>query len=110
MFSWVFAIGAAVALLLSIARETDTRPYRGPRIALMLVPAAALLLLAPLRTGDRWPHPVAVGTFAVSWLVLSGLHPGKIWRDRGAPGRTRALLALWIAIAIGIVVFVVETG
>lgn len=110
MISWVFAISAIVALLMLIARETDTKPYRGLRIALMLLPAAAFLLLMPLRTRDPWPHPLAVGTLALTWLVLSGLHPGQIWRDQGAPGRKRAFAALWAAIAIAIVVFVIETG
>jgi len=103
--SWAFAVGGMVLLLVLIGRETDTKPASGPRIAVMLIPAAGALLLMPSAARQPWPHPIAVGTFAVTWILLSGLHPGRIWREKGATGRRLAFGALWASVAAAAGVF-----
>lgn len=105
---WVFCIAAVALTLVAVARETETVPATGRRIALMLIPAAVVLMLGLSATGMR-PAPLAVGTFALTWTVLSGLHPGRIWREPGAPGRRRAFRAPCIAIAAGVAVLVLTT-
>jgi hypothetical protein len=103
MAVWVFGICAVAITLIAVARETETVPASGKRIALMLIPAAIVLLLGASATGVR-PVPLAAGIFALTWTLLSGLHPGRIWREAGAPGRHRAFVALWIAITVGVAV------
>lgn len=110
MTSWAFAVGGVLVLLVLVWRETDTKPVGGPRIAAMLVPAAIALLLMPSPAREPWPHPLAAGTFALTGVVLSGIHPGRVWREKGAPGRRLAFGALWAAMAAAIVVFILETG
>lgn len=105
MTTWAFAVGGVLLLLVLIARETDTKPASGSRIALMLVPAAIALLLMPSAAREPWPHPVAAATFALTWILLSGLHPGRVWREKGAPGRRRAFGALWASVVVAAVVF-----
>jgi hypothetical protein len=104
--SWAFAVAGVLLLLVLIGRETDTEPASGSRIALMLVPAAIALLLMPSAVRDPWPHPVAAATFALIWILLSGLHPGRVWRKKGAPGRRRAFGALWVSVVAAVVVLI----
>lgn len=73
-----------------------------------LIPAAVVLMLGLSATGMR-PASLAAGIFALTWTLLSGLHPGRIWREAGAPGRRGAFRALWIAIAAGVALLVLTT-
>jgi hypothetical protein len=106
--SWVYCVVAMALLLITIARETETVPASGPRIAVMLIPAAAAMMLGLHATGGT-PSPLAAGTFALAWTILSGLHPGRIWRAKGSDGRRRALGALWASIATSLTVSVLTT-
>ena len=101
--AWIFGVCALTLMLIPVALETETVPASGKRIALMLIPAAIALLLGASATGVR-PVPLAVGIFALTWTLLSGFHPGRIWREPGAPGRHRAFVAPWIAITVGVAV------
>jgi len=102
--SWVFCIVAVALLLVTIAREPDTVPVSGPRIALMLIPPAVVLMLG-MSAVRISPSPLAAGTFALVWMILSGLHPGKVWVAKGSPGRHLAFTALWIATAVWLTVW-----
>lgn len=97
-----------VFLFITVARETDTVPASGPRIALMLIPAAGAMMLGLSATGMS-PSPIAAGTFALAWTILSGFHPGRVWRAKGALGRRRAFGALWTAIAAWLAVLMLAT-
>lgn len=55
--------------LVAAARETETVPASGKRIALMLVPAAVVMMLGAPATGVR-PVTLALGTFAMTWGIL----------------------------------------
>lgn len=109
MASWVYCVVAMALLLTAVARETETVPATGPRIALMLVPAAVAMTLGLHATGVT-PSPIAAGTFGFAWTILSGLHPGRVWRAKGSDGRRLAFGALWAAIAAWLTVLVLTTA
>jgi len=74
----------------------------------MLIPAAVAMTLGLRATGVT-PSPIAAGTFALAWTILSGLHPGRVWRAKGSDGRRLAFGALWASIAAWLTVFVLTT-
>lgn len=106
---WVYCVVAMALLLITVARETETAPASGPRIAVMLIPAAAAMMLGLRATGVS-PSPLAAGTFALAWTIVSGLHPGRVWRAKGSDGRRRAFVALWTAIVAWLAVTVLTIG
>lgn len=105
---WVYCAVAMSLLLIAVARETETVPASGPRIALMLIPATVAMTLGLHATGVT-PSPVAAGTFGLSWTMLSGVHPGRVWRAKGSKGRRLAFGALWASIAAWVTVLVLTT-
>lgn len=109
MASWVYCVVAMTFLLITIARETETVPASGPRIALMLIPAAAAMALG-LHTTGVTPSPTAAGTFALAWTTLSGFHPGRVWRAKGSDGRRLAFGALWASLGAWLGLFVLTTA
>jgi hypothetical protein len=106
--SWVYCVVAMALLLIAVARETETVPASGPRIALMLIPAAVAMTLGLHATGVT-PSPIAAGTFSLAWTILSGFHPGRVWRAKGSKGRRLAFGALWASLAAWVTVFVLTT-
>ncbi len=106
--AWIYcAVGMAI-LLVTVAHESGTVPASGPRIALMLIPASVALVFGLSATGMS-PSPLAAGTFALTWTILSGFHPGRVWRAKGSAGRRLAFGALWAAIAAWLTVFLLTT-
>lgn len=80
--AWIYcAVGMAI-LLVTVARESGTVPASGPRIALMLIPASVALVFGLSDTGMS-PSPLAAGTFALTWTILSEFHPVSSGGPRG---------------------------
>lgn len=105
---WVYCAVAMALLLIAVARETETVPAGGPRLALMLIPAAVAMTFGLHATGMT-PSPIAAGTFGLTWTMLSGFHPGRVWRAKGSQGRRLAFGALWASIAAWVTVLMLTT-